>query len=334
MKHKTILKGYEFLNIRKIADLASILGAESGFLKILALNPEYTTFEITKKSGGFRKIEAPSAVLKRVQKKLNYYLQSAYCIFRPEFVHGFIPKTENKTDTIGIISNARAHVAKPHIMTIDLEDYFHSFTAIKVWNLFRADPFNFPEPLANILTMLTTWYDILPMGSPVSPVLSNFLTNDLDDELSAFTKEHKGTYTRYADDLTFSFDTWITEEIIQKIRLIIEKKGFRINSRKFRIQSGNKRQMVTGLVVNRKVNINRQYIRQLRAILFDCRKNGIENAARRFFKLDNYPNSIALYRFKRSLQGRIQFIGSVRGKNDQIYEHFIQKYNSVFLKHD
>ena len=332
MEQKIIHKGNEFLGLRRIDDLATILGMKSIYLKTLALNPEYKTFKIPKKSGGLRQIEAPSMALKRVQKILNYYLQPAYSIFRPEFVHGFIIKDEKVADSIGIISNARTHISKSNILTIDLEDFFHSFKAQDVWTLFSGDPFSFPEPLANMLTMLTTWYDMLPTGSPTSPVLSNFLTFTLDKKLSDLTAAKKGVYTRYADDMTFSFDSWIPVDIIQKIKMIILGEGFRLNNKKFRIQSGNRCQMVTGLVVNEKVNVSRKYIRQVRAILFDWTINGIEKAGARYFGMDYEQNFSYQSRFLESLKGRIQFIGNVRGRDDRIYRKLIQNYNSLIIE--
>lgn len=334
MEEKNSQKGNVFLGIRKIDDLAAILGVRSVQLKTLALNPDYNTFKIPKKSGGFRTIEAPSQALKRVQKNLNYHLQHVYLLFRPEFVHGFTIKTEKEAHPPGIISNARAHISRSNIMSLDLVDFFHSFSAKSVWDLFRKDPFNFPEPLANILTMLTTWYDILPMGSPVSPVLSNFLTFNLDHKLSVFTASQNGIYTRYADDITFSFNCWISDEIIQKIKMIISEEGFRINEKKFRIQSENARQMVTGLVVNNKVNINRRYIRQLRTVLFDWRVNGIDRAARNYYKLRHYPDHPIKYRFQKSVKGRIQFIGYVRGKNDRIFKNLNEQYKIIQSSQD
>ena len=116
-------------------------------------------------------------------------------------INGFIVNPEDVSDIIGIFSNAKAHISKSNILTVDLENFFHSFTAKNVWDLFKGVPFNFPDPLANILTMLTTWYDILPMGSPTSPVLSNFLTFKLDKKLSNLIEENQGVYTRYADDI-------------------------------------------------------------------------------------------------------------------------------------
>lgn len=319
MKEKAFKPGHEFLRLRKIEDLSFLLGMSESFLKAIALNPEYTTFKIPKKTGGYRTIEAPSPVLKKIQKNLNSHLQRVYLEFRPGFVHGFIKKSKESQQRAGIISNASAHVSKSNIMTLDLEDFFHSFKAKDIWSLFTGYPFNFHEPLANLLTMVTTWYDILPMGSPTSPVLSNFLMLNLDHELATYIGSRNGVYTRYADDMTFSFNEWIPEEIIKQITGIIKRKGFRINTSKFRIQRANIRQTVTGLVVNRRVNINRRYIRHIRAVLFDWRANGIDWATRKYYKLSHYPDSKKKYHFQKSVQGRIEHIGHVRGKDDQIY---------------
>lgn len=331
MMTKTKEEGNLFLAIKRIDELAAILGIQSIILKTQALNPEYHTFKIPKKSGGYRKIEAPSPMLKKIQKRLNYHLQHVYLLFRPDFVHGFIIRTEPGTPPAGIISNASAHVSASNILTLDLEDFFHSFKAKQIWDLFSGFPFNFPVPVANILTMLTTWYDILPMGSPTSPVLSNFLMLDLDKTLASYALKNYSTYTRYVDDMTFSFNRWISDEIIQGIRQNIEQEGLRWNNKKFRVQSANAQQTVTGLVVNRKVNINRKYIRKIRAVLFDWCVNGLSNATMRYYKLSNYPDKAIKYRFLQSVNGRIQFVGYVRGKNDRIYKNLNNQYNYLLV---
>lgn len=329
MKTEQIIKTSNyFLNVRKIDDLAAILGESPTGLKSVALNPEYKMFNIPKKSGGNRRIEAPCDYLKRIQTRLNRKLQCVYYMIKPEFVHGFCIKGYSGSALSGIAANADMHVSKMKIMTLDIKDYFHSFTAKDVWDLFRSDPFDFPEALANILTMLTTWYDILPTGAPTSPVLSNFLTKDLDYKLSVFTASQKGVYSRYADDLTFSFDNYISDSFISHIKDIIIEEGFVINDRKFRILSSGERQTVTGLVVNEKVNISRRYIRQLRAVLFDWKINGIECTLRRYFGSDKNPNDAIKAKFRNSVRGRIQFVGNIRGKNDRIYQRLENQFSS------
>ena len=195
--------------------------------------------------------------------------------------------------------------------------------------MFRGAPINYPEALSNILAMLTTWHDILPVGAPTSPVISNLLTYELDKNLAEYAAGNEGIYTRYADDITFSFNRWIDDSMILGIREIISEAGLTVNNSKFRVCSVNSQQSVTGLTVNEKVNVNRRYIRKVRAILHDWEINGLRSAAARFSSTGNYVNDLEAEDFLHSIRGRIDFIGFVRGRNDRLYGSLRDRYRSL-----
>ncbi len=330
MKTEQIIRNSNaFLRIRKIEELSEILGENPVFLKTIALNPRYSVFSIPKKNGENRLIEAPANNLKKIQEKLNRSLQCVYYLLKPEYIHGFTIRQDESKVPSGIFANAEMHISKKKVMTFDIKDYFQSFSAKDVWDLFRASPFNFSEPLANLLAMLATWYDILPTGAPTSPVLSNFLTTGLDRKLSVYAASCDSVYSRYADDLTFSFDSFIPERVIKNIKEIIRSEGFNINDRKFRIMSSGERQNVTGLTVNNKVNNSRKYIRLLRAVLFDWKVNGIERASVKYYNLDFSADNTMQTHFRNSVRGRIQFVGNIRGKNDIVYRRLYNQFKSI-----
>jgi RNA-directed DNA polymerase len=323
------IAGAEFLSLRKIADLSDLLNTDSFLLKLCAMNPEYRSFHIPKRNGEFRKIEAPAPRLKSIQRCLNLYLQQVYLSIRPENVHGFVIRPSGDAKPPGIVSNAQAHVSRQHVMNLDIRDFFHSFIANDVREMFRGAPFNFPEALSNILAMITTWHDVLPVGAPTSPVISNLLTYELDKSLAEYATVNEGIYTRYADDITFSFNRWIDDSMIIGIRESISEAGLTVNDSKFRVCSLNRRQSVTGLIVNEKVNVDRRYIRKVRAILFDWEVNGIGNAAARYFLLNKTSNEQKLAGFRKAIKGRINFIGIVRGREDRIYRKLMGRYNNL-----
>lgn len=323
------IAGAEFLSLRKINDLAGILNTDPFLLKLCAMNPEYRSFSVPKRNGELRKIESPASGLKRIQKSLNFQLQGVYLSMRPENVHGFIIRPAGNYEPFGIVSNARAHISRPYVMNLDIRDFFHSFRAIDVRNLFRGAPFHFPEALSNLLAMLTTWHDILPVGAPTSPVISNLLSNNLDKKLAEFAADNEGIYTRYADDITFSFCKRIDENVILGIRKIITDSGLVVNDSKFRIRSDNSRQSVTGLIVNEKVNVDRRYIRKVRAILFHWEVNGINKAAARYSEMNRISGYDLQSGFRKAVKGRIEFIGTVRGREDSIYTKLIGRYSRL-----
>jgi RNA-directed DNA polymerase len=169
------------------------------------------------------------------------------------------------------------------------------------------------------VALLTTHNWRLPTGSPCSPVLSNIVFFNTDLKLKAFCEEQGLTYTRYADDLTFSSDSIIDSNTIERIIVVLESAGYAINRRKFRLQSRQGAQYVTGIKVNEKLNVDRGYIRNLRAILHNWKLHGTENAAERYYTNRKVPRSNGLlqHAFVHSIAGHISFLKSIK-KNEPV----------------
>jgi len=232
----------------------------------------------------------------------------------------------NKTHC-NIVANAEVHTGKKHILNIDLKDFFPGIPARRIKKLFTSSVFNFNEQMAIALTLLTTYEARLPAGAPTSPVLSNFVCLELDADLRTFCRENRLQFTRYADDLTFSSNEIISDEIILKIKELIRRNGFEINEKKLHLKSSHRKQTVTGLTVNEKVNVDRKLLKKVRAMLHDLTKNGIEPAAQRHFNLKNLPDEKLQQLFINRLNGYINFVGQVRGKNDAVYLKMFDKFN-------
>jgi len=155
----------------------------------------------------------------------------------------------------------------------------------------------------------------------------------MDHNLIQFSKKNLLTYSRYADDITFSThrNSLDTDLILEEIEKIIVANGFEINTLKTRIQLANQSQVVTGLKVNQKVNVPRKYIRQVRSMLYSWRTEGIKEAAKKHFK--NFNNQTKKYignkeeSFKNIVLGKISFIGQVKGIDDLNYIRFYHAYH-------
>ncbi len=297
--------------------------------------PIYEEYEISKKRGGKRTILSPDYQLKEVLRSLNHFLQSYYLWLKPNEVHGFVinPKYLQQTNCT-IVSNAKVHIGKKHILNIDLKNFFPNISAQQVKNLFTSSIFQYNEQLAIAITLLTTYKAHLPTGSPTSPVISNFVCLTLDSQLSAFCQQNQLSYTRYADDLTFSSEHYISDEINDNIKALIKHNGFEINTQKLHIQSAHRRQVVTGITVNEKVNVDRKLLKKIRAMLHDLAQNGVDAATKRHFK----SNKIDCQRFTERLHGYINFVGQVRGKDDALYLRFLYQFtcrqqNNADTKH-
>jgi RNA-directed DNA polymerase len=314
------LNAMALLSLENPVELCRFLKKSILQLEEMINTPVYEHYTIKKKRGGGRHIFAPEKQLKQTQKRLNYFLQAYYLWIKPSEVHGFVINPLHlDTPPCNIVTNANAHKGKKHILNIDLKNFFPNISAKRIKNLFTSPYFNYNEQLAIALTLLTTYKGQLPTGAPTSPVLSNFVCLKLDAELRNFCKDNDMRFTRYADDLTFSSDTLISQDTILKIMLLIKKNGFETNLKKLRTQSSGRRQTVTGLTVNEKVNVDRKLLKKTRAMLHDLVKNGIETATRRHFNLKNEVTPEQGKFFILRLNGYINFIGQVRGENDSIY---------------
>ncbi|WP_318422962.1 retron Ec67 family RNA-directed DNA polymerase/endonuclease [Photobacterium leiognathi] len=336
-------------NISTKPQFAKILGVNSSFLtRCLYINrPEtqYHEFFINKKSGGQRLINAPSSELKSIQKKLSILLLD--CIdeinkekypksqlakqklkkngdndYAAEVLKIKIPTAEAKQPSLShgfvrdrsIITNAMMHIGKKNVLNIDLENFFDSFNFGRVRGFFiKNRNFNLDPHIATIIAQIACYNNKLPQGSPCSPVITNLITHSLDIRLAAIAKNYKCTYSRYADDITFSTRLSVFPPQIMRLeddkyipskKLIceIERSGFSINIKKTRIQYKNSRQDVTGLIVNKKPNIKKEYWREVRAKCNSVFKTGKFTSIKNGVKVDGNLNE---------LEGQLNFIDQV-----------------------
>jgi hypothetical protein len=267
---------------KSLTDLAKLLGftpkGVSFVLYKMDAGKKYRSFEIPKKFGGARTIHAPEPQLALLQSRLAELLYS--CVHErkkadPQFwfpSHGF---HQGRT----IISNAEVHRRRRFVFNLDLEDFFGAINFGRVRGFFIHDQMFALEPkVATIVAQIACHDNALPQGSPCSPVVSNLIGNILDSRLLALARDARCTYTRYADDLTFSTNEKLVPTEIavnvhdadwkvgKRLKKTIEKTGFFINPAKTRMSVRGSRQTVTGLVVNDKANINQDYYRAARAM--------------------------------------------------------------------
>jgi len=331
--NKHLLSAGLLLSMENAQDVCAYFYAPRTVLEQMINSPKYRSFTIAKKRGGVRKIEAPEPRLLRVQKSLNHGLQSLYKCNPDPSVFGFVINDDNTTMTSPIVQNALPHVGKKYVLNIDLKDFFPSIRAHRVKELFLSDRFRFNEQTATVLTLLTTYQGKLPQGAPTSPMITNFICAPMDEEMRKLSSEKGWTYTRYADDLTFSANKPFNELAVNQIRSIVTSNRFVINEKKIRQKGRGRRQEVTGIVVNAKANVKRGCIRQVRAMLHDLEKNGLAAATANHFKNSPIQRERDQLIFLNRLQGYISFIGQVRGKDDSIFLRFQGKLNEVNTGH-
>ncbi|ELX8650091.1 retron Ec67 family RNA-directed DNA polymerase/endonuclease [Vibrio vulnificus] len=307
-------------------ELASILGVSAAFLTRTLYRPgvkshvnsHYHQFDITKKSGGVRTISAPSDELKDLQRKLSDLLLDCKEVIhfdnnvKCSLSHGFERERS-------IITNARIHRGKKNVLNLDLSDFFGSFNFGRVRGYFIANrDFKLDPHIATIIAQIACYKDSLPQGSPCSPVIANLITNSLDIKLSKLAKRNGCSYTRYADDITFStrkkcFPTAIVknvEDLTLGSKLLgeIRRAGFSVNPKKTRLQIKDSRQEATGLVVNKKVSVKSEYWRLTRAMAHSLFKTGK-------FQVEEQDGSYRDGNLS-ELEGRLTFIDSIDYHNN------------------
>ncbi|WP_320172963.1 reverse transcriptase domain-containing protein [Maridesulfovibrio sp.] len=330
----------QFQNLSNLSDLAYFLGFQPKTLSYIifklggGINGQYYNFTIKKRNGKIREISAPLTSLMEVQKRLNKKLTEIYLVKKS--AHGFIPKRS-------IISNATNHSRKKFVFNIDLKNFFPSIHFGRVLGLLQSRPYLIKRDVAVLMTKIVCYNDILPQGSPCSPVISNMICSYMDRQLSDLAKEFGCFYTRYADDITFSTNRRDFPKTIatfgegawlpgKRLKDLISKQGFEINSQKTSLRTRSDRQLVTGLVVNDRPNIRRKSLKQVRAMLHDWKTNGLDQAFRNYISrediksLRNTPSDPI--HFTKVVRGKLEFIRTVRNHRIKLLNH-IDKEESI-----
>ncbi len=270
----------KFLALQNLNDLASLLGVKSSSLRHYCHAKPYRTFLLAKKAGGYRAISAPTGALKTIQRRLAAILLEVYGTRAP--VHGFALDRSIKT-------NAASHVGRQYVFNLDLENFFPSIHYGRVQGMFTSKPYSLPQPVAKAIAQIVCHSGSLPQGAPTSPIISNMICGGMDAKLKLLARQHQCRYTRYADDLTFSFNGdnfpadistpagtgWLPGP---ELEATIKAEGFSINSSKNKMRRAGSRQVVTGLIVNKRVNIAGAYVKAVRGMVGAIEKKGMQQA--------------------------------------------------------
>ncbi|MDO4511357.1 MAG: reverse transcriptase domain-containing protein, partial [Bacteroidales bacterium] len=289
----------------------------------------YKTFQIRKKSGGLREINAPCYKLKMILNLINIVFKNVYTPSKA--ANGF---SEGRS----IVSNAAIHTGHHYVFNTDLENFFPSIPQARVWKRLQLPPFNLPAEVANVVAGLCCHTNadssqcVLPQGAPTSPILTNAICDKLDRRLNGVARRFGLHYSRYADDITFSSMHNVYHkngDFIKEITRIITQQGFTINEKKTRLQRDGERQEVTGLTVNDTVNVARKYVRDLRCILHVWEKEGYGKAYSYFYP--HYKDAKGYIKkgepvMENVIDGKLNYLRMVKGQDNSTYQKLLNRF--------
>ncbi len=279
------------------AELAAAMDISISTLRWMTFHREvdsgthYHSWQVPKRSGGQRTITSPLPQLKELQRwALRNYFEKLPV---HGAAHGFLPSRS-------VLTNALVHANADVLVKLDVKDFFPTIHWKRVKGLLRKA--GVTEQVATLLALISTESPrqlvefrgktlhvatgprALPQGAPTSPAITNALCLKLDVRLSALATELGFKYTRYADDLTFSFRK--TEEkkrpalgvLVEKTKDILKSEGFALNAKKTQVLRRGAAQRVTGLTVNGAgpqvpaARVDRDVVRRLRAAIHNRKK--------------------------------------------------------------
>ena len=290
---------------KELASVERDLGFSAKTLYGLSNNLEkhYHNVLIPKRDGSKRKLSVPDLILKSVQKSIADNILSQYPVSKYA-----------KAYKIGsnVQRNAQPHVGKKKILKLDIEGFFDHILYSQVKNVVFCEE-KFAEPIRVLLTMLCYYKESLPQGAPTSPAITNIIMCDFDETVGAFCDEKKIAYTRYCDDMTFSGD-FDEGEVIAFVKRELCKLGLFLKNRKTAVIPASNRQTVTGIVVNEKLNITKDYKKKIRQEMHYIQKFGLDEHIKRCKIADKQQYVL-------SLRGRIAFVLQTTPNDSEFLEY-------------
>ena len=258
-----------FGSISTLDSLAQWLNLKPNLLKEFAENGisinHLKKHRFKKKNGnGYRTVyEVDDFGLELAQKVIEEALKHIQVLTLSSKVNGFIVGRS-------ILTNARQHIGNKYLLNIDIKDFFETITYEQVFEVFKK--IGAQIPISEALAKLTTYKGNLVQGFNSSPAISNLVFMKIDEQLNILSKENGVTYTRYADDLSFSSQNPIT--IYSGVEAILTLNGFKINDSKTIYQKRGHTIIVTGLSINdqQQPRVPNRYKKRLRMTLYNLSK--------------------------------------------------------------
>lgn len=264
----------------------------------------YKIYKIKKKNGHYRTIYAPKPNLLIIQKNIlkNILEKRSISKYARAYKKG-----------ITLVDNAKEHLNKKIILKLDIKDFFNSIQYIQIYNTCFPQEL-FPKSIGTLLTNLCSCYDILPQGAPTSSYISNLVMYNFDIIIGTFCDSRNIAYTRYCDDMTFSGD-FDYHEIINLVKQELTKLNLSLNIKKIHVITQKSRQIVTGVVVNKKLQVAKYYRQEIRKDVYYIKKYGLIS------HLGRTNNKMAPVTYLNTLLGKINYVLQIDKSNKEFINY-------------
>ena len=238
--------------------LAGLVGYQHDYLSRAILSTQffYRHFKIEKKNGKSRKIAEPLPSLKEIQyfilKEILYKQKVS------KFCKSYIPKKKFR-------EYLRFHSNEKEVLTLDIKDFFPSIKFNLIHSYFSK--IGYSRDVSLYLACLCTYTDVnaekkvntsiryLPQGAPTSPYLSNLVLTDFDNNVANYCSKNNIKYTRYADDMAFSSGSILKNNLIEFVKNQLKEYNLELNEEKSNYMKQNVPQIISGVVVNKKLQL-------------------------------------------------------------------------------
>ncbi len=290
---------------RELASIEQDLGFSAKTLYGLSndLEKHYHNVFIPKSDGSKRKLSVPDLILKKVQRSIADNILVQYPV--SGYAKAYKPGSS-------IQKNAQVHIGKKKLLKLDIDGFFDHILYSQVKEVVFCKE-KYSEPIRVLLTMLCYYKEVLPQGAPTSPAITNIIMYDFDEKVGEFCKNKKISYTRYCDDMTFSGD-FDDKEVIAFVKCELRRLGLFLKNRKTTVVPESKRQTVTGIVVNEKLNITKEYKKKIRQEMYYIKKFGLDEHVKKCDISDKQAYAL-------SLLGRIDFVIQTTQSNIEFFEY-------------
>ncbi len=269
----------------------------------------YKIYKIPKHNGKKRLIYEPSTTLKHIQRQIltNILENKSISEYAKAYCKG-----------ISLKKSALPHLNKKTVLKLDIKDFFNHINFIDIYNSCFPIEY-FPKPIGILLTYLCTYENHLPQGAPTSAYISNLVLKEFDEKIGRLCFEKNISYTRYSDDMTFSGDFNPTD-IIKVVKKELHKYKLEINKDKIHVIKKNNRQTVTGIVVNKKMQVSRDYRKKIRKEIYYIKKYGLP------FHLNKIKYEGNPEKYLKSLYGKVLYVLQINKEDKEfnLYKRYLE----------